>query len=56
MSYESLNYMDFDSLLTEEELMVRNTVREFASSEIIPKLQKCHREESFPSSLIPPLC
>ncbi len=51
--YESLNYMDFDSLLTEEELMVRNTVREFASSEIIPKLQKCHREENFPSSLIP---
>ncbi len=53
MSYESLNYMDFDSLLTEEELMVRNTVREFADSEIIPKLQKCHREESFPASLIP---
>ncbi len=52
-AYESLNYMDFDSLLTEEELMVRNTVREFATKEIIPRLQDCHREEKFPMDLVP---
>jgi glutaryl-CoA dehydrogenase len=52
-AYESLNYMDFDSLLTEEELMVRNTVREFAGKEIIPRLQECHREEKFPMDLVP---
>lgn len=52
-AYESLNYMDFDSLLTEEELMVRNTVREFAEKEIIPRLQECHREEKFPMDLVP---
>ena len=52
-AYESLNYMDFDSLLTEEELMVRNTVREFATNEIIPTLQQANRDEKFPMELIP---
>lgn len=51
--YESLNYMDFDSLLTEEELMVRATVREFATEEIIPTLQEANRDEKFPKHLIP---
>lgn len=51
--YESLNYMDFDSLLTEEELMVRATVREFATEEIIPTLQAANRDEKFPAQLIP---
>jgi glutaryl-CoA dehydrogenase len=52
-AYESLNYMDFDSLLTEEELMVRQSVREFATEEIIPTLQKANREEKFPMELVP---
>jgi glutaryl-CoA dehydrogenase len=52
-AYESLNYMDFDSLLSEEELMVRDTVREFATQEIIPTLQKANREEKFPMELVP---
>ena len=52
-TYDSLNYMDFDSLLTEEELMIRNTVREFVTEEIMPTLQECNRKEEFPSQLIP---
>ncbi|MCB0364586.1 MAG: acyl-CoA dehydrogenase family protein [Bdellovibrionaceae bacterium] len=51
-AYESLNYMDFDSLLNEEELMIRNTVREFVSEEVIPTLQEANRKEEFPSQLI----
>ncbi|MCB0384174.1 MAG: acyl-CoA dehydrogenase family protein [Bdellovibrionales bacterium] len=51
-AYESLNYMDFDSLLNEEELMIRNTVREFVSEEVIPTLQEANRNEEFPSHLI----
>ncbi|MCB0378050.1 MAG: acyl-CoA dehydrogenase family protein [Bdellovibrionales bacterium] len=52
-AYESLNYMDFDSLLSEEELMVRDTVRNFATEEIIPKLQQANRDEKFPMELVP---
>lgn len=52
-AYESLNFMNFDSLLSSEELMVRDTVREFVTDEVIPCLQVANREESFPSQLIP---
>ena len=52
-AYESLNYMLSDRLFSEEELMVRNTVREFVSEEVIPVLQQAHRDEKFPTQLIP---
>ena len=51
--YESLNYLDFDHLLTEEELMIRQTVRDFATQEILPKLQEANRQEKFPMELVP---
>lgn len=52
-NYESLNYMDEDSLFTEEELMIRQAVREFVSKEVIPTLQEANRKEEFPTHLIP---
>lgn len=52
-SYEHLNYMFEDSLFTQEELMVRESVREFVESEVIPVLQEAHRQEKFPTHLIP---
>ncbi|MCB0351391.1 MAG: acyl-CoA dehydrogenase family protein [Bdellovibrionales bacterium] len=50
--YESLNYMDFDSLLTEDEIMVRQSVRDFVTEEVIPTLQEANRSEKFPEQLI----
>jgi glutaryl-CoA dehydrogenase len=52
-AYESLNYMDEESLFTEDELMVRNTVRDFVTKEVIPVLQEANRKEEFPKQLIP---
>ncbi len=52
-SYESLNYMNEDSLFTEEELMMRQAVRDFVSKEVEPTLLEAHRTESFPKDLIP---
>lgn len=51
--YTSLNYMDSDSLLTADELAVRDSVRSFVEKSIIPRLQHCHRTEEFPTELIP---
>lgn len=51
--YESLNYMDEDSLFSEDELMVRNTVRSFVTQEVMPVLQEANRKEEFPTQLIP---
>jgi glutaryl-CoA dehydrogenase len=45
--------MEEDGLFTSEELMVRDTVREFVSEEVIPTLQEANREEKFPTKLIP---
>lgn len=51
--YESLNYLEEDSLLTSDELMVRDSVRDFVEEEVIPTLQMANREEKFPMDLIP---
>jgi glutaryl-CoA dehydrogenase len=45
--------MEEDGLFTSEELMIRDTVREFVSEEVIPTLQEANREEKFPTKLIP---
>lgn len=52
-SYESLNYMEEDALLTSEEIMIRDTVRGFVDEEIMPVLQDSNRSEKFPMDLIP---
>ncbi len=52
-AYEHLNYLNEDSLFTQEELMVRNTIREFVTEEVLPVLQEAHRNEQFPMQLIP---
>jgi glutaryl-CoA dehydrogenase len=52
-SYESLNYMEEDSLLTSDELMIRDSVRDLVDREVIPTLQEANREEKFPTHLIP---
>src|SRR4029079_3864744 len=45
--------MEIDSLFSEEELMVRQTVRDFVDEEVIPIIEEANREEKFPDHLIP---
>lgn len=52
-SYQSLNYLEEDSLLTSDEIMVRDSVREFVTNEIFPVLQEANRAEKFPMDLVP---
>ena len=42
--------MDFD--LTEDQRLVRQTVRRFAEAEILPHVERYEREERYPSELI----
>lgn len=51
--YESLNFVDFDSLLTPDQIEIRNSVRKFVDQEVMPIIQKAFREETFPKELIP---
>jgi glutaryl-CoA dehydrogenase len=51
--YIGVDYFNIDSLLSEEERMIRDTVREFVSDKIIPVIEQCNREGKFPLDLIP---
>ncbi|MEQ8763789.1 MAG: acyl-CoA dehydrogenase family protein [Planctomycetota bacterium] len=51
--YTGVDYLEMDSLLEEEELMVRNSVREFVSEAVIPIIEHHNRAGTFPKELIP---
>ena len=51
--FEGVDYFNIESLLSEEEIMIRDSVREFVSDEIIPIIEKYNREGKFPTDLIP---
>jgi glutaryl-CoA dehydrogenase len=53
--YKPLDYYRIDTLLSEEERLVRDTLREFVSEQVIPRIEKHHRAGTFPSELIPQL-
>lgn len=48
-----VDYFNINSLLSEEEIMIRDAVREFVSYEIIPIIEQYNREAKFPSQVIP---
>ena len=52
-TFPGVDYMDFDSLLSEEELMIRQTVRDFVDDEVLPIIEDAHRHEKFPAHLVP---
>jgi glutaryl-CoA dehydrogenase len=51
--YEALDLFDVDGLFTEEERMIRDTVREFVDREVLPVIGEHYREGTFPMRLIP---
>lgn len=51
--YEALDLYDVDGLLTEEERMIRDTVREFVDREVLPVIAEHYREGTFPMELVP---
>ena len=54
-SFPGVDYLDFDSLLTEEQRLVRQTVRDFVDDRVMPIIEDCAYEGRFPKELIPQL-
>ncbi len=52
-SYSALDFYQMDDLLSEEERMIRDTVRSFVTDEVIPIIEKHNRAATFPAHLIP---
>ena len=55
MPFEPPDFYNVDELLTDDERIVRNTVREFVTVRVLPIIGKCFEEGRFPEELIPDL-
>ena len=51
--FEGVDFYDVDSLLSEEERAVRQTVREWVEEKLLPLINDCYIEGRFPTGLIP---
>ncbi len=49
----SVDFIDFDSLLSDEERLVRDTVRDFVDDRVRPIIEECHRDGRCPIELVP---
>ena len=52
-AYRGLDYYGIDELLTEEERLIRDTVRDFVSDKIVPTIGKHFTAGTFPHELVP---
>ena len=52
-SFQGIDYYDIDSLLSEEERMVRDTVRAWVDDNLLPIIEEAYIERTFPKQLIP---
>ena len=55
MAFQSVDFMEIDSLLSEEQLLVRDTVRSFVDDNVLPVIEDCYLKGEFPSELIKPM-
>ena len=51
--FQHVDFLKFDSLLNEDEILVRNTARSFVEDHLIPIIEDCFREGRFPRELVP---
>jgi len=51
--FEGFDFYDMDSLLSEEERMIRDTVRDWVEDRVMPVIQDAYIDHRFPTELIP---
>ena len=49
--YEAPDFYDIDALLSEEERMVRDTVRSWVSERFLPLVEDAYRDGRFPTEV-----
>jgi len=50
--FQGVDYYNADQLLSEEEILVRNTVRQFVDDRVLPVIEEHYRAGTFPVALI----
>ena len=46
--FQHVDFLKFDSLLSEDEKLVRSTARDFVEDNLIPIIEECFRDGRFP--------
>ena len=50
--FQGFDFLGLDASLTEEELLVRRTTRDFVDANVVPIIEDCFREGRFPRELV----
>jgi glutaryl-CoA dehydrogenase len=53
--FQGVDFVAFDGLLSEDELLVRATARKFIEENLVPIIEECNREGRFPRELVRPM-
>src|SRR5580693_8773492 len=53
MAFRGVDYLCIDSLFNEQELLVRQTARQFVDDRVLPVIRDCYRDARFPCDLVP---
>jgi glutaryl-CoA dehydrogenase len=51
--FQGVDYYHLDDLLSQDELLARNTVRKFVDENVLPIIEKHYEEGTFPKHLVP---
>jgi glutaryl-CoA dehydrogenase len=51
--FPGFDFLHVDGSLTEEELLVRRTTRDFVDQNVVPIIEECFREGRFPREIVP---
>ena len=55
IKFRGVDFLEFDTLLSEEERLVRDTARQFIEDNLIPIIEECNRAGRFPRELVKPM-
>jgi glutaryl-CoA dehydrogenase len=50
--FQGFDFLQIDASLSEEELLVRRTAREFVEASVVPIIEECFREGRFPREIV----
>src|SRR5512135_3570833 len=53
--FNGVDFIEFDSLLSDDERLVRDTARRFIEENLIPIIEQCNRDGRFPRELVQPM-
>src|SRR5205823_7491835 len=55
IKFRGVDFIEFDSLLSDDERLVRDTTRKFIEDNLIPIIEECNRAGRFPRELVKPM-